>query len=253
MHAVRTSRMFVGGLLAVVCLFVITLFFLSPLFNISTVIIHGNYRVSDAQVLHHIGLGSGTGTPQPNIFLFNSRLARRQLLENNYFEEASISKRPLSGELHITLSERRLAGFFEFAPGQYLYIDEDGLVLSHATFLSENLPIVVGLEFSRFVLGQPLETTNARSFEHMVEMSRLLAYHGMASRVFRVDVNDSDNIRLFIDELEISFGDMSDADLKMQTIIEVLNHLETTMAGQRIRGSLDVSDANRHAILRHLT
>ena len=246
-----TSRMFAVGLSVFACIFVLALFFLSPFFNISAIIIEGNYRVGDAQILRQIGLG--LEEPRRNIFLFNGRLARNRLLENHYFEGVYISKRHLRSELVISVQERRLAGFVEFAPGQYLYIDENGLVLESATFFSESLPIVVGLEFSRFVIGQTLETSNEQSFEHMVSMSKLLETHGLSSRVFRVDVNDSSNIRLFIDELEISFGDMSYADQKMKTIIEVLDYVEAQMATSSIRGSLDVSDINRHAVLRHLT
>jgi len=242
----RISPLFAVGMIVFVSSFVLILFFMSPLFNISHVIIEGNYRISDAQVLRDIGLDGATPT---NVFLFNGRLAERRLLENTYFESVSISKHHLRAELSISLNERRLAGFVEFAPGQYLFIDENGLVLESSTFFTENLPIIIGLEFSRFALGQPLETSNTQSFEHMVAISQLLSRHGLQYNVFRIDVNDSQNIRLFIDELDISFGDLSHSDQKMQTIIEVLRHFE----GEQIRGSLDVSDITRHAILRHLT
>ena len=226
-------------------LFVIILILLSPLFSVASVTVEGNSRIPGEQIITELGLAEPS---RVNIFLYDSRGSLRRLT-TPYIESASISKDYLARGITVSVVERRLAGFVEFSPGQYLFIDESGLVLETATAFTQTLPIVVGLDFTGFTVGAQLEVANERAFENLVAISRLLSRHGMESDVVRVDVNDCSNIRLFINELDISFGDTTDGDLKIQTLIQILNHIE----GDDVRGTLDISDITRHPILRHLT
>jgi len=241
----RLKTFFVYGMCVFASIFIIILVLLSPLFSVTKVTIEGNERVSSENIQRSLGLGAPSAV---NIFLFEHR-DTLQRLNNHYIESVSIDKAYFAREITITVVERRLAGFVEFAHGQYLYIDENGLVLEAATSFSERLPIVVGLNLSGFTVGTPLEVANEHIFSNMIAISRLLNTHEIDSDVIRVNVNDSSNIRLFIDELDISFGEITDGDRKMQTLIQILNHFE----GEDIRGTLDISDISRNPIFRHLT
>ncbi|MCL2616498.1 MAG: FtsQ-type POTRA domain-containing protein [Defluviitaleaceae bacterium] len=227
--------------------FVVILILLSPLFSVTSITIEGNYRITDESLRRYLGLAAPSAV---NIFLYNSRAAVNSI-SNPYIQSVAIRKSYLNREIKIVANERRLAGFVEFSPGQYLFIDENGLVLEIATSFTEQLPIVVGLDFTSFTVGAPLQVVNERAFESLVAISRLLSRHEMESDVVRVDVNDSSNIRLFIHDLDISFGDTSNGDQKMRTLIEILNRIE----GEGIQGvgTLDISDISRNSILRHLT
>ena len=225
--------------------FVVILILLSPLFSVASVTVEGNSRIPAEEIISELGLAEPS---RVNIFLYDSRGSLRRL-SSPYIESASISKDHLARGITVTVVERRLAGFVEFSPGQYLFIDENGLVLETATAFTESLPIVVGLDFTGFTVGAPLEVVNERAFENLAAISRLLSRHGMESEVVRVDVNDCSNIRLFINELDISFGDTTDGDQKFRTLIQILDHIE----GKDVRGTLDISDITRHPLLRHLT
>ena len=241
---IRIKTFFIYGCCLFAPFFVVILILLSPLFNISRVTVEGNYRISGDEIQSKLGLAAPS---EVNIFLFNTRSSLRRL-NNPYIESASISKDYLAREITVTLIERRLAGFVEFSPGQYLFIDENGLVLETATAFTQSLPIVVGLDFAGFTVGSRLDVTNERAFENLVAISRLLSRHGVEADVVRVDVNDSSNIRLFINELDVSFGDITNGDQKIQTLIQILGSFE----GEDVRGTLDISDITR-PILRHLT
>jgi len=245
MKKLRVKTFFVYGMGVFAVIFIIILMMLSPLFNVTRVIIEGNERVSSESIQRSLGLGAPSAV---NIFLFE-RSGALNRLNNPYIESVSIDKAYFAREITVTVVERRLAGFVEFAQGQYLYIDEYGLVLEAATSISERLPIIVGLNLSGFTVGAPLEVGNEHVLRDMREISRVLSRHEIESDVIRVDVNDSSNIRLFIDGLVVSFGDTTDGDRKMQMLIQILNHFE----GEDIRGTLDISDISRNPILRHLT
>ncbi|MCL2853491.1 MAG: FtsQ-type POTRA domain-containing protein [Defluviitaleaceae bacterium] len=242
---IQKKPFFIYGCCILAPFFVIILILLSPLFSVVSVTVEGNSRIPDEEIRRELGL---TAPSRVNIFLYDSRGSLRRL-NNPYIESASIGRGFLAREITVTVVERRLAGFVEFSPGQYLFIDENGLVLETATAFVESLPIVVGLDFTGFTVGSPLEVSNERAFENLVAISRLLSRHGMESDVIRVDVNDSSNIRLFINELDVSFGDTANGDQKIQTLIQILNHFE----GEYVRGTLDISDISRRPILRHLT
>jgi len=241
----RLKTFFVYGMGVFAAVFIIILLMLSPLFNVTKVIVEGNKRVSGESIQRGLGLGSPSSV---NVFLFERRGALERL-NNPYIESISIDKAYFSREITVTVVERRLIGFVEFAHGQYLYIDESGLVLEAATSFSERLPIIVGLDLPGFTVGAPLEVTNEHALRDLQEISRFLSRHEIESDVIRVDVNDSSNIRLFINNLVVSFGDTTDGDRKMQMLIQILNHFE----GEDIRGTLDISDISRNPILRHLT
>ena len=236
---------FIYGCCVLAPFFIITLILLSPLFSVVSVTVEGNSRIPAEEIIAGLGLAEPS---RINIFLYDSRGSLRSL-STPYIESASISKDYLSRGITVTVVERKLAGFVEFSPGQYLFIDGNGLVLETATAFTESLPVVVGLDFTGFTVGAPLQVSNERAFENLAAISRLLSRHEIKSDVVRVDVNDCSNIRLFINDLDISFGDTADGDQKIQTLIQILNHLE----GEDVRGTLDISDITRHPILRHLT
>ncbi|MCL2618148.1 MAG: cell division protein FtsQ/DivIB [Defluviitaleaceae bacterium] len=225
--------------------FIVVLMLLSPIFSVAEVTLVGNERIAREYILRELGLHRPSAV---NIFLYNSRAAISRL-DNHYIESLEIDKYFLARRITVSLVERRLAGFVEFSPGQYLFIDENGLVLETSTVLADRLPIVVGLDFSGFTVGARLGVSDERVFENLVAVSRLLSRHGLESDVVRLDLNDSSNIRLFIGDLDVSLGDTADGDLKIAILIEILEHLD----GENVRGSLDISDITRNPILRHLT
>jgi cell division protein FtsQ len=220
------------------------IFMLSPYFYISEVVIKGCETVSQNEVLSRSGIGDNT-----NLLLLNTKETRNLIMQNHYIDGVTFDKEP-PGTLTITVRERRVCGYVEYLQNNYLYIDEYGRVLEVNSFFMENLPVVSGLKFDRFVLGEVLQVEDSTAFKTVVQYAWLFNKHNMAGKVSRIDVSDSSNTKIHIYNIEFNVGDDKSTDEKIRTIMEILAQLPNS---ETIRGFVDMREINNHYVLKILT
>jgi len=196
---------------------VILIFMLSPFFRINTVVIHGNLRVTDDEINRILNIGDNT-----HLLLFNTRTARKKIIENTYVNDVTF-ERVLPGYLYVNVKERRLTAYFEHSLGSFLFLDDYGRVLEVRTFFTEPLPILDGLHFTRFQVGEVLEVPDSAAFNVIVQYAQLLNQYNLINQVTRINVSDSANIKIRVKNKEFNVGGVSNADEKVRTIIAVLN------------------------------
>jgi hypothetical protein len=80
-------------------------------------------------------------------------------------------------------------------------------------------------------LGEVLETDNPGTYEAVEELSKLFAKYELLGDVIKVDVSDTDNIHLYVNKLDVKFGDFDDANKKIVTLNEILKQVDTSVAG----------------------
>jgi len=211
--------------------FAIVLFLVSPFFRIQEVVIQGNVRVSEADIRNRLEVTAGSG----NILMFNTSAAHSRLVGNLYIADV-IFRRDLPGRLYVTVLERRLSAYVEHF-GSFLYLDDFGRVLEVRSYMSESLPLLEGLRFSSFQLGEVLEVENPVDFAAVVQYTQLLIAYDLIHRISHINVADPANIRILVNYLEFHVGGIADADEKVRTIAEILRELPD--AG-RIRGFVNM-------------
>jgi cell division septal protein FtsQ len=194
------------------------LFLRLPIFFISDVEITGNSRLTEEYILETMNIRSGE-----TVYFWNAPAARGRLLENNYVDRVDIDINYTSRRVTIKIRERILSGYIEYVDGIFLYIDERGRVLESATSFNERLPVVVGLEFTQFTVGEVLQVNNPLSFDLVVTLAQLLNRYHMSQDIVRIDVSKSDDIHLFIGNIDVEFGDISDAEEKIRTIQAIMD------------------------------
>jgi cell division septal protein FtsQ len=227
--------------------FVIILLFVissSSIFAVSQIEIFGNNRVRIQEIKTAASAETGI-----NILSFNSGKARRELLANNYIDRVNIEKDLINGVLTITIRERILSGYIEHSSGSFIYIDENGRVLDIKSYYTEKMPIVVGLRFTEFALGQVLNVSNQVSFDCLVTLTQLFNKYEVETDVIRVDLSDSRDIQVLWGNISVSFGDISDADEKVRTAKAIIERLDD----EDIKGFLDISDINKDPKFKYLT
>jgi cell division septal protein FtsQ len=207
-------------LIVAAVLFTALLFLISPLFNITSVVINGCERLTPEEIEVLAGVGKAT-----NIFLFNTSNASKRVRQNLYVDEAVFQK-DYPGTLTITIRERRLSGYVEYMDGQYLYIDENGRVLEIKRTFTETYPVVSGLEFSTVRLGEILNVPDSSAFSTVVQYTRLLNDHSITKDVSRIDVKDVQNTRIIFGSIEFIVGDDRNGDEKIRTIRAMLEELQ---------------------------
>lgn len=215
----------------------------SPIFTVKAVEVTGNEKLAIEYVKETAGLSSDI-----NIFAFSASKARKALTQDQYIEKVSIVKE-WPDKVSLKISERHLSGYVEYM-GNYLYIDENGRVLEVSAFFTERLPVIVGLNFSEFNVGQLLQVDDQASFDAVVTLARLFKKYNLAEDVVRVDVSNPENIHIYVYNIDVLFGNGLDADEKVRTLIEILDKLPDS---KTIKGFLDMQNSSSPPIFRILT
>ncbi|MCL2372536.1 MAG: FtsQ-type POTRA domain-containing protein [Defluviitaleaceae bacterium] len=199
--------------------FGLALFLASPYFNIREIEIAGNYNVSQAEILAKLDFGNNT-----NILFANLSAARRRVLENFHIGYVSI-QRDIPGRLYVTVQERRVVAYIEHVPGSFLSIDDQGRVIEVRSYFTEPLPVLEGVQFNRFVLGELLDVPETYSFRTVVLYAQLLNQYDLIHRVSHMIVSDPYNVRIMIGNIEFNVGDAAGADEKIRTVVAILDSL----------------------------
>lgn len=227
-------------LLALAC-FIVT-FMVCPFFTITKININGNEDFPDEKVLSTIGLTENS----KNIFAFNTLKAKKELLQSAYVKDVQF-KRELPSTLNINITERSIKGYVPYMDS-YLYIDDEGRVLDCQKSFTKVLPVVKGLDFSTFTLGEKLATDNENAFEIVVELSRLMSSNDILDAVVRVDVSNTDEIHLYVRNVNVVFGTFDEAPWKISALNEILQKIDPS-----IPGTLDISNPEVDPRFEYLT
>jgi len=147
----------------------------------------------------------------------------------------------------IQVKERKARGYVSFM-GAYLYIDEEGRVLETQTTYHEALPIVTGLKFDSFLLGEVLPVENKDSLQVVLQMSQLMKKYNLLDIVVEIDVTDPKDVYANVNKVLIHLGDMKDADQKVRIMGEIMKTIP-----KEDRGTLDLRDLNKPIIFQYLT
>jgi len=205
----------------------------SPIFFIYDIVIEGNSRVSDSDIRSRLNISATS-----NIFLFDTIAARERILGNFYIADVSFTREP-PGRLHVTVLERRLSAYVEHMPGSFLFLDDHGRVLEVSGNITETLPILEGLQFTRFQIGEILEVPDHVDFAKIVHYTQLLVAYELIANVTYINVADPMNLRILVGHKEFHLGGISNADEKVRTMAAILAELP---ADGTVRGSLDLRE-----------
>lgn len=201
------------------------LLFKLPYFNINKIEINGLDNLSEEQVISMLTAKEGE-----NIFSFSASKSEKQIMKSHYIQSVKVSRR-LPSTVVVDLNEYKLRGYVPYM-GSYLYINEDGLILDIQKTTTKQLPVVEGLNFDSFTVGEVLKVDNPSAFTTMVELSRLFDKYQLLADIIRVDVSNTNDVHLYIEKVDVELGSMDDANRKLLMLIEVLKQLDTKYAGR---------------------
>ena len=239
----RKNRLFKGKHIkaAAGVLFCAALFMLSPVFTIKNIEITPMDKYSKEELCEMINLKEGG-----NLFLFNRFSAAKLLKNDTYIKNAKI-KYKFPDTVEVDIDERKVRGYVPYM-GSYLYIDEYGRVLEINKEMAKALPVVTGLQFDSFVVGETIDADNKKAFDIMVDVAQLMNKYELLDIVVKIDVSDTDKIMAFVNKIEINLGDLSNGDQKIRTMAEVVKNIASND-----RGTLDLSDLSKPIVFKYLT
>lgn len=193
----------------------------SSLFNIKTINVTGNIRVSQQEIIRLSGLSY-----QQNIFRINTKATMKSIFQNPYVKKIKID-RALPNVINIDIIERKPLVLVPYV-GSYLYVDQEGIVVEINSSIKDlKLPIINGLKFSTFKLGEEIKLENKQQLESMVKLINEISNTGINQEITEINTADVSNIKLITKNgIKINLGDASDLENKIplaKAIIQDLN------------------------------
>lgn len=217
------------------------LLMLSPWLYISNIKVEGLKTLDQANVIKQLSLDKPT-----NILSFNSFVAKKRLKENYYVEDVTVKKK-LPNTVTITIKERDIVGYIPYS-NSYLFIDKSGMVIDTKQSFTQNLPIIYGLSFDSFTIGKKLKTDNQDAFLVVMEITNYIKDKEQLANILKIDVSDLQDIHLYMDKIDIVFGNTDAINIKMNTLNEILKNFTP-----QEKGFLYINDISKPPIFKYIT
>jgi len=217
------------------------LFLLSPVFSVKNLNITGIEKYSYDDICSKTGLKKNG-----NIFLINRFKVLGTLKKDPYIEKAKLTYK-LPDTVNLDVTERKVRGYVPYM-GSYLYIDENGRVLEVNSKISGKLPVISGLKFTGFVLGEQIDADNTEAFDIMVTAAQLITKYELLDMTVSLDVSDTKNIKAHVKNVDVNLGDITNIDQKIRIMAQVIQKLK-----ENDRGTLDLTDVSKPIIFKYLT
>lgn len=215
---------------------------MSPVFTIKKVVVSGNLnKFTEQEVKDLLEINEGN-----NLFTISKSSAIKKMKSSPYIESITI-KKEYPSTICVDVLERRVRGYVPYM-SSYLYIDEYGRVLDIKTSFTEPLPVVNGLKFDSFHIGEKIETQNPEAFEVMVVIAQIMTKYEMLDTVVNLDVSDTENISARVNKVDVNLGSVSNCDEKIRTMAEIIKQIP-----KEDMGTLDLSDLSKPFIFKYLT
>ena len=192
--------------------------FLSPTFDIKTITVEGNQKITSQEIisLSQISLDQNT---------FTIRLSQVEanIKEQPYIESVQV-KRILPGEIAITVTEREPS--FMIAMGNaYVYLNNQGYFLETSE-TKLTLPMIEGYstQLEQIKPGNRLIKEDLEKLEMVLRIERYAKTNGIAEKITKINIADPNNYTLRLEEEKktVYLGDASYIDKKMQYLVIVL-------------------------------
>lgn len=119
----------------------------------------------------------------------------------------------------LTVYEKRITGCVE-AMGEYMYFDREGIVSESTTKRYENIPLITGLSFDRFVLNEPLNVDNTELFGTILNIVLLIENYEIP--VDSIDFNRQNEVTLYIGDIIVLLGNHEQYDEPLSVLEYVL-------------------------------
>lgn len=214
----------------IICIFA-AFFLSSSFFQIKYIVVNGNKNVAREEIIKLSSIYYGE-----NIFRINKRNSMKSIFQNPYVKMIKI-KRAIPSRVIIDIIEREIMAYVPYV-GSYLNIDEEGMILEIDPAIKHpDLPVVKGLEFETFKVGECLNIENKEQFSTVTMLIREIKNADMIKMVSEIDVADLSDIKLKIREgIQVNLGDTDNMNYKISFAKSIIEDAKK----QNIKGTIEM-------------
>jgi len=160
----------------------------SDLFNIKNIYVTGNKSVPKNEIIQLSSIQY-----DQNIFRLNRKRIIKNIFQNPKIKAVRM-KRVLPSSIALDIIEREGFALIPYL-GSYITIDEETVILEVISLDNNlNLPIVNGITFSDFKLGEELKSENKEQLSIVMDILQHLKSVEMTELIETIDVEDTSNI-----------------------------------------------------------
>lgn len=193
-------------------------FMLSPVFNIKTITVTGNDKLTTDEIISLSGISTDV-----NMFKIRTGQAERKVKENAYVESASISRR-LPSEMAIEITERKATFMLEFV-NSFVYINNQGYMLE-ITDQKIAVPIITGINtpMEEFKVGNRLNVEDLQRMETVLKIMETLGSYELSGLVTKINIADKKNYTLILEGegKTVYLGNASNINTRIMYLKEIL-------------------------------
>lgn len=185
-EATRRKLLKIIGI-TILLIFLIILLCSSRLFNIKSIEISGNTKLSDEKIISLSSLELYT-----NIFNFKRSNIVKNIKENAYIEDVKVSRKYPS-TVNIEVEEREARYMLQFADS-YVYINNQGYMLEISNEKLE-LPILVGFttDLSNIKAGNRINVDDLKKLNTVIKIYDSAKLNDMNELITKIDISNSKN------------------------------------------------------------
>lgn len=195
----------------------IILSFRTSLFNISSIDIVGNKKISREQVIRALG-----GTINENIFKVNIKNMEINLKKHPYIKEAEV-KRKLPDKLVVNIVERREKFIIPYMES-YVYSDDESFILRIENEPDvEKVPIIIGMNIEKPQIGNKIVLEKGKDIEELGNFIKIADKVKLLEQMKSIDLSQDENININLrNGIKVAFGPLNNVKYKLSYLYSIL-------------------------------
>ena len=230
----RIRRYTFFGVLAIIAILIVMFF--TPLFNIRSVEITGNNKLTNEQIIVEVGELEGK-----NLFSTGGGI-KKKLKKYAYVENVSVKKKIFPPTLTIEVAERLPAIQFEYAES-YMVLDSEGRVLEKRNEKLENVAVCEGLKVVSANEGEFVSLKDSETQKIIFECIQNMKKADIINDITVMSFVDMTNITFnYQSRLDVICGTHIDFSRKLSLFKEAVNSNKLT---QNSRGTINLATTGK--------
>lgn len=121
--------------------------------------------------------------------------------------------------IRVRIYEKDIIGCISYM-GEYICFDKDGIMVGSVEEKQENVPVVTGIDYSRIVYNEEMETSDSDIFRVILNITQLLVKNELFAE--RVDINEDKEISIFLGDIRVRLGARDQYDEQISALPGIL-------------------------------
>lgn len=193
----------------------------SSIFELKEINVNGNEKLSKKDIVDISSLKLGN-----NLFKYNIDDIEKSILKNPYVKDVKV-KRKIPDKLVIDIEENTEDAIVKLG-GKYLYIQQDGLILSEKTEVTnKNIPIISGVELKEKSPKTNIEIVGDTKQNLLISLLNCLKSNNMLREIEAINVKKNDIKMKTNDNVEIELKLDDNLDYNIKKLRQILVDLKS--------------------------